>query len=90
MNEFWMEYIAGLYATGLCGPGGPQDSQTGVRRYRLIRGLAGLYGVLTEVRFINGKRASVAVSQGLKPLLFPTLFGTTEVVPCYSPRRAEL
>jgi hypothetical protein len=31
--------------------------------------------------FINDRYVSAAIPQGLKPLLFKTLFGTTEVVP---------
>jgi hypothetical protein len=32
-------------------------------------------------RFINGSRDPVVIPQGLKPLVFKALFGTTEVVP---------
>jgi len=34
--------------------------------------------------FQSGCRIAVAVPQGLKPLIFPSLFGTTEVVPFQS------
>jgi hypothetical protein len=33
--------------------------------------------------FINGRHVSFAIPQGLKPVVFMTHFGTTEVVPCY-------
>jgi hypothetical protein len=36
---------------------------------------------ITRACFINRLRIALAIPQGLKPLVFPALFGTTEVVP---------
>jgi hypothetical protein len=36
---------------------------------------------LSKACFKNGCRNSVAIPQGLKPLAFSALFGTTEAVP---------
>jgi hypothetical protein len=47
------------------------------------KGATEIGAIVIRACFKNGERVGFGIPQGLKPLAFADLFGTTKVVPCY-------